>query len=61
MKFLVDRMPMFKEDCPFSKKKFNPPIIEDPYYIICTLDNDICDCNIACCRYMKKVGCENAE
>ena len=54
MKFIVDKLPTAC-DCPFSRWKPYPPIVEEPGIYVCTLDNRNCNLSNNGCRYLKSV------
>lgn len=54
MKFIVDKMPKRKHECPFSDWCPYPPIVEKTGDWICTKDKKICNLSEKECRWLKK-------
>ena len=53
MKFIVDKMPKYESECPFSKWKPYPPIVEKTGDYFCDKDNAICNLCETGCRWLK--------
>ena len=47
MKFVVEEMPKQPEACVFAERKYNPPVIEEPYYCICKLQKNDGRCKLS--------------
>ena len=55
MNFLVDKLPSFPSECPFSRKEINPPILEEPWYYVCKLDEKECYHPYVDCNHLKEI------
>lgn len=55
MNFLVDKLPSFPSDCPFSEKKNNPSVLEKPWYYICKIDKKECYHPYLYCKYLREI------
>ena len=53
MKFIVDKMPEYRDKCIFAEWKPYPPIIEKAGDYKCKNDGKICDLDKTGCRWLK--------